>query len=197
MRSILVTASTTEDLSSPEVVFRSASMLWSKERMPLPSASLSFLWGGVIFNCLVAEGASLLFEYPLFLSDPGHIILLQDLFGQVQVIDGALAERITQDHRLTYAGSLADLRIPVDDRIEHDLVEMFSYLADHLVAKAEPAVIHGHQDTFDGQFGIEAALYDLNGIEQLAQSFQGKEFGLDGYDDGVGSGECVDGDQAK
>src|SRR5580658_948449 len=189
MRRLLVTASTTEDFSSPEVVFRSASMLWSRERMPLPNASLSFLWGVVML--------SLLFHNPLFLPDPGQVVLLQDLFSQVQIIDRALAKRIIQDHRFANAGGFADLRIPVDDRIENDLVEMLSYLTDHLVTEAKPAIIHGHQDTFDGQSGIQAALYDLDRIQQFTQTFQGKKLCLDRHDHGVRSGEGVNGDQAQ
>src|ERR1700732_717575 len=120
MRSILVTASTTEDFSSPEVVFRSASMLCNKDLIPLPRASLSFLLGVVMFNGVIPGSGvirdlysllypgRILFQDPFFLFDPGHIVLLQDLLGQVQIIDGALAESIIKDHRFAYARRLAD-----------------------------------------------------------------------------------------
>jgi hypothetical protein len=59
---------------------------------------------------------------------------LQDLLGQIEIIDRALAESVVQDHGLANAGRLADLRITMDDGIENDLVEMLAYFAYDLVA---------------------------------------------------------------
>jgi len=85
----------------------------------------------------------------------------------------------------------------VDDGIEHHFIEMLAHLAYHLITEAKTAVVHGHEYAFDDQFLVEAALHDLNGIEQFAQAFEGEELGLYRNDDRIGCGQCVDRNQAQ
>src|SRR5215213_6803866 len=87
MRMMLVTASVTFGFKWPAEVFRSASMLCNRERIPFPSASL-FCLGVVIYVVIFANIQ--LFHYSLFLLYFGHVVFLQDLFCKVQIVHGAL-----------------------------------------------------------------------------------------------------------
>lgn len=67
----------------------------------------------------------------------------------------------------------------------------------NLVAQSQTGVVHGEQETFDFEVGVEPRLDELDGVEQLADAFEGEIFGLYGYDDRVGCRERVDCDEAQ
>jgi hypothetical protein len=101
-------------------------------------------------------------------------VLLQDLAGQVQVVGGALAAGVVHDDGLPVAGRFAQGHVAVDHRVEHELLEVRLHFLHHLVGQAQAAVVHGEQHALDHQFGVQALLDDLDGVEQLAQPSNAK-----------------------
>ena len=52
-----------------------------------------------------------------------------------------------------------------------------------LLAEPGPGVVHGENDSKDGERGVEASLFDsLNEIKNFAYSFEGEVFALDGHE---------------
>ena len=82
--------------------------------------------------------------------------------------------------------------VPVNERVEHKLPEVHPHLFDHLIGQAETGVVHGEENALDGQFGVESALHNFDRVEQLAQSFQGEVFALDGDDHTVRRRERIE-----
>src|SRR5580698_5724553 len=124
MRREFVAASTAVLFRVPAVVFRSASMFCNRERIPFPRAS--FLFGLVMLY--FSQDPVLLFYF-------GKVVLLKDLLGQVQVVEGALAFRVVQDDGFTKTRCLAEAGVPVHDRFEDEFLEMPPDLTHHLVTE--------------------------------------------------------------
>src|ERR1043165_1398665 len=126
------------------------------------------------------------FKYFVFVLYPRKVILLQYLFGQVQVVDSARAVCIVKQCRLTKAWRFTQTRIAMYDGIEHQVFKVILNFFHYLVTQAQTAVVHRHQDTFYLELGIDACLYDLDRVQQLTQTFQGKVLALHGYNNAVG-----------
>lgn len=75
-------------------------------------------------------------------------------------------------------GCFAQSDIPLYDRVEDHVPEMVAYILHYLVGQSQASVEHREEETFDLQGRVEPGLYKLDGIEQLAQSFQREEFCL-------------------
>ena len=95
------------------------------------------------------------------------------------------------------AGRLTETGVAVDEGIEDQLAEMHPDFFDHLVRQPEAGVVHGKQDALDAKAGIESALYDFDGVEQLAQSLEGEVFALNRDDHAVRCSEGIQGDEAQ
>ena len=101
------------------------------------------------------------------------------------------------DNGLAMAGRLTETGVPVDEGIEDQLAEMHPDFFDHLVRQPEAGVVHGQQNALDAQAGIESALHDFDGVEQLAQSLEGEVFALNRDDHAVRCSEGIQGDQTQ
>ena len=93
--------------------------------------------------------------------------------------------------------TLAQLDVALDDGLEYQLLEVALHLIVNLVGKAKTTVVHGEQETFDLELGVELALDNLDGVEQLADTLKSKVFALYGDDDAVGCCERVDCDETQ
>ena len=96
-------------------------------------------------------------RWDLFLRFPdvGHPVLLQDLPGQVEVVDGPGAAGIVHDDGLAVAWCLAQLGVAVDDGIEDHLLEMGLDLLHDLLGEPQPLVVHGEEDPFNVEVRVQ------------------------------------------
>ena len=74
------------------------------------------------------------------------------------------------------ARTLAQFHVALDDSLEYQFLEVALHLVVNLVGESEAAVVHRQQETFYFELRIQLALDDLDGVEQLADSFQCKVF---------------------
>ena len=65
------------------------------------------------------------------------------------------------------------------------------------VGQAQAAVIHGEQEAFYLEGGIELGLHNLDGVEQFADTFKCKVLALHGDNHAVGGREGVHRDEAQ
>jgi len=55
-----------------------------------------------------------------------------------------------------------------------------------LAGEVGAVIVHGEQDAFDGQRGVEGIADMIDGIHEFGDAFEGEELALDGDQDGVG-----------
>ena len=67
----------------------------------------------------------------------------------------------------------------------------------YLKGKICTGVVHSEYNTFDIQIGIQALPYQVDGMYQLAQTFQRIVFALNGNQDCVCCGHGIDGQQIQ
>src|SRR5436305_1901938 len=79
-----------------------------------------------------------------------------------------------------------------DHRAADFFADVLTDISRYMICMAFPLVEHAAPDSLDFQCRIEALPYALNGLEQLRQPFQRKEFALERYHDRVGRHHRVD-----
>ena len=104
---------------------------------------------------------------------------------------------IIKDDRQTMAWAFRKLHVALNHCFENQFLEMTLHLIIDLVGKSQSAVIHSQQEALDLEFRIELALDDFNGIEQFADTLQGKILALHRNDHRVGCRQSIDSDQAQ
>ena len=112
------------------------------------------------------------------------------------MVFGSGGVRIVQDCGESVAGGFAQFYIALDDGVEHQFLEVAFHLVVYLVGLAQPRVIHGQQESLDFECGVQLGLDDFDGVQQFADAFQCKVFGLYGNDNRVGGRERVDCNQS-
>ena len=90
-----------------------------------------------------------------------------------------------------------EFSIAVDKGIENHLFEMLTHILHHLAGQTETVIVHCDEQSFDGEFGIEASLHNAHGVQQLAETLEGEVFALDGNNHRVGSREGINSDEAQ
>ena len=116
----------------------------------------------------------------------------EQLLGQSQIVGGACGGGVIEHDGLAVRGGLAETYVSLDDGVEGQRAEVFAHLGGDLVVQAV-AHVHRQHETLDLEVGVEAALDDLDGVEQLAQTLEGQILALYGYEDRICGGEDVDG----
>ena len=87
----------------------------------------------------------------------------------------------------------AQAYVPLNDGLEYHVLEVVAQLAHHLCVHSGPSVEHSNDKAFDGETTVDSVLYDLDGLEELAEAFQGEEFRLDRDDDRAGAEQKSEG----
>ena len=108
---------------------------------------------------------------------------------EVKITDRALTFRIMDYYWQTETGCFAQFDIARDDCAKSNVLKVCPDFLHHLISQGSPGIVQRQQYSFDLQLWVEARLNDLDGIQQFAQSLQGKIFALDGNDDRVGCGQ--------
>ena len=80
------------------------------------------------------------------------------------------------------AGGFGQAHGAGNDRSHNLFSQVIAEVFADLLAQAGPGVVHGENDSKDGERGVEASLFDsLNEIKNFAYSFEGEVFALDGH----------------
>jgi len=79
---------------------------------------------------------------------------------------------VVQEDRFTEAGRFRQSHVARDGDREHAAAEVLFRLFGDLFAEIEPRVVHRQQHAFDRERGIEIALHELHGVEQLRETFE-------------------------
>ena len=111
------------------------------------------------------------------------------------MVFGSGGVRIVQDCGKPVAGCFAQLYIALDDGAEYQFLEMALHFIVNLVGLAQARVVHRQEEAFDFECGVQLGLDDFNGVQQFADTFQSKVFGLYRDDDRVGCRKRIDCDQ--
>ena len=99
---------------------------------------------------------------------------------------------VVKDDGKTVTRTLAQFDVTLDDGLEHQLLEMTFHLVVDLVGQTQTTVVHRQQESLDLQLRIQFALDDLDGVQELADTFECEVLTLYRDDDGVGCRQCVD-----
>lgn len=110
---------------------------------------------------------------------------------------GALGRNVIETDGEPMARGLAQPRVARDNSGEHLRVEMVTHIDRHLVAEPCPGVEHGQQKSLDDQGGVQPFLYQLEGVQEALDPFEGIVFALNRNEERVGRGKCVEGEKAK
>ena len=102
-----------------------------------------------------------------------------------------------QDDALPVAGCFAKAGVPVNDRLQDQILEMRPHLVHDLIRKAQARVVHGQQNAFHFKGRVELVLDNLDGIQQFAQPFQSEVLALNGHHHAVGCGQRIQGEQPE
>ena len=73
--------------------------------------------------------------------------------------------------------------------------EMAANLGGDVCGQLRAGVEHRQDDALDREAGVEVVADEIEGGEQLGQSFQGVVLTLERDEDGIGGGQCIDGQE--
>ena len=99
--------------------------------------------------------------------------------------------RVVLADRLRKRWGLTEPHVARDDCAENLVLEVTRHFLDYLVSKPGPYVVHGEEDAANLQLGIQVLLHPVDGLEEKAQSFEGKIFALQRDDDEISRNEPV------
>ena len=77
------------------------------------------------------------------------------------------------------------------------LAEVLAQGLGDLLGEVGAVVVHGEQDAFDGDGGIEGRANPLEIGDELGDALEGEVLGLHGNDQGVGGDQSVEGQQVE
>ena len=124
-------------------------------------------------------------------------VFADDFACQCEVVLGACRFGVVEYGGKSVARGFGEFHVALDDGFEYEFLKVALHLVVDLVGEAESRVVHGEEEPFNLERRIEFLLYNLYSIEQFTDAFKGEIFTLHGDDDGVGSGQGIDGDESE
>lgn len=89
------------------------------------------------------------------------------------------------------AGGFGEPDTTRHDGTEYFVFEEFTEVGLDLPGQVGSIVVHGQKNTFDAEAGIEGLFDAVDGVDELGDALEGKEFALNGDEDGVGGDERI------
>ena len=74
---------------------------------------------------------------------------------------------------------------------------MAAHLLGHLAGQVHAIVVHGENDAFDVERGIERIAHALHRSQELRDAFEREVLALHRHEHRVGSGQTIDGEEAE
>ena len=87
--------------------------------------------------------------------------------------------------------------IPGDSGFEQQFAKVGFQFGGNILGEIGALIEHGEHDALDGEPGIEILADTFDGVEQLANAFQGKVFGLHGNQHGIGGNQSIEREQIE
>src|SRR5882762_734473 len=164
----------------------SASRPRPRRRLPAAVSVMRAPPGRQLFNCGEAwRGWSVLL-------DPAN-----QLLGDGQVTLGADRLHVVQQDRFSKAWRFRQSHVTRDRDIEHAAAEVLFRFFGDLFAEIEARVVHRQQHPFNRERGIEIALHELHGVEELRETFERVVLALNRDDHAVGGRQHVQREEAE
>ena len=95
------------------------------------------------------------------------------------------------------ARCLRELDVTLDNGLEYEFLDVALHFIVDLVGETQTTVLHCQLESFYLQLRVQFVLDNLNGVQQLADTLQGKILSLHRYNYGVGSCQRIHGDEAQ
>src|ERR1035437_8837554 len=114
------------------------------------------------------------------------LLMVEDLFGEFDIAFRPLGSGVICQDGFAETGRFGQTYAAGDDGPEYFIFEEVAEVGGHLTGEVGPVVVHGEEDTFDGQGVLEGFANPVDGVHEFGDAFQGEEFALDGYEDGIG-----------
>lgn len=95
------------------------------------------------------------------------------------------------------AGSLGEADTSRNHGFEYFVLEKVLEILRNLASEVGAIVEHGKQYAFGAEIVLEGFANAVNCVHQLGYAFQGEELALDGYENGIGSQQGIDGKQIQ
>jgi hypothetical protein len=168
--------------------FMSSIAMFSEDSRASAGAGVVGAGGGV----WVRVGRSAPIPLPSALRGCSGLFMVENLFGEFNIAFGPLGSGVIGQDRFAEAGRFREADTAGNDGAEDLVLEEVAEVGCHLARKVGAVVIHGEEDTFDGERVLEGFANAVNGIHELGNAFEGEEFALDGHEDGIGGDEGVE-----
>ena len=96
------------------------------------------------------------------------------------MVESSFGVGVVHERRYAVAGRFAEPDVALYDGVEYQFAEVLFQFFLNLVAQSQTGVVHGEQETFDFEVGVEPRLDSLAGFEPFSDAFQGELSGLYG-----------------
>ena len=110
---------------------------------------------------------------------------------------GATGARVIGEDRFAKTSSFGKPNAAGDNGLEDLAAEEIAEVGFDLTSEIGAVIVHGKEDTFDLEIGIEGLPGAVYGVHELGDSFEGKEFALNGNENGMRSDEGVEGEEVE
>ena len=126
-----------------------------------------------------------------------HAVTFEEFEGEGVIGLGSPRARVIERNGLAVAGGFGEPDIARNRGLEDAVVEEADEVFADLLGEVGAVVEHGEQHAFEGEAGIEAGGYAVEGGHELGDSLEGEVFGLHGDEEGVGGYEGVEGEEVE
>lgn len=121
----------------------------------------------------------------------------QHLLTKIHIGKRAQGPNIIIDDRFPVAGGFAQADVSDDLVLEDAFAESGLELADDFIGESSAAVEKGDHDPQKLEVGVLVLTHTLDDIENVGETFEGQEFGLNRDDDMIGRAQNVKGEEAQ
>src|SRR5260370_26210878 len=140
------------------------------------------VWGtGAGGGVWVRVGRSAPIPLPSALRGCSGLFMVEDLFGEFDIAFGPFGSRVIGQDSFAETGRFGQAYAAGDDGAEDLVLEEVAEVGGHLTGEVRPVVVHGEEDTFDGEGVLKGFPNAVDGVHELGDAFEGEEFALDGY----------------
>src|ERR1035437_10220986 len=142
-------------------------------------------------------GRSAPIPLPSALRGCSDLLMVEDLFGEFDIAFRPLGSGVIGQDGFAEAGCFGQTNAAGDDGPEDFILKEVAEVGGHLTGEVGPVVVHGEEDTFDGELVLEGFANAVDGVHEFGDAFQGKEFALDGYEYGIGGDQRIEGEEIE
>jgi hypothetical protein len=150
-----------------------------------------FLFDGLA--CGLGCGGGLAF----FLGGALDVVAGEDFEGEVAVGFGSAGAGVVEGYGLAVAGSFGEADVAGDAGFEELFSEEAFEVFSDLLGEVGAVVVHGEEDAFEGEGGVEDLGDAVEGGHELGDAFEGEVLGLHGDEETVGGDEGVEGEEVE